>query len=65
MRCVNVAINYRCIYIVCLSPAPNGSSEMSRFQRGDVIEIRNRITFVFYSGLPHMQTVMFLRFMYS
>ena len=35
-------------------PALNGSSEISRFQRGDAIEIRNGITFVFYPGLPHV-----------
>ena len=43
-----------CVYTAHLSSALNGSSEISRFKRADTIEIRNGITFVFYSGLPHI-----------
>ena len=38
-----------------MSPALNGSSAIRRFERSDAIEIRNRITFDFYTGLPHMR----------
>ena len=34
-----------------MSPALNGSSAIQRFERGNVIELRNGIT---YTGLPHM-----------
>ena len=51
--------NYRRIYIARLSPALNRSSEIFRFQRGDAIEIRNRIMFVFYPGLPHSYSTNF------
>ena len=37
-----------------LSPALNGSSALQRFERSDAIEIRDGITFDFYTGLPHM-----------
>ena len=43
-----------CVYIPLLSSVLNGSSEISRFKRRDAIEKRNRIMFVFYSGLPHI-----------
>ena len=46
--------NYRCNYALHLSPALNGSSEIQRFERSDAIEIRDRIIFDFYTGLPHM-----------
>ena len=39
-----------------MSPARSGSSEISHFQRSDGIEIRNRIMFVFYPGLPQLLT---------
>ena len=39
-----------------MSPTLNGSSAIRHFERGDVIEIRDRITFDFYTGLPHIQT---------
>ena len=48
--------NYPCAYIAHLSPALNGSSEISRFKRKDAIAIRNGIKFVFYPGLPHTLT---------
>ena len=35
-----------------MSPALNGSSAIRRFKGSDVIEIRNGITFDFYTGLP-------------
>ena len=37
-----------------MSPALTESSAIRRFERSDVIEIRNRIIFNFYTGLPHM-----------
>ena len=43
-RCVN----YMCIYAACMNPAPNGSSTLQHFERGDAIEIHNRIMFDFY-----------------
>ena len=39
-----------CVY----SPTLNKSSAIWCFERGDVIEIHNGITFDFYTGLPHM-----------
>ena len=35
-----------------MSPALNGSSAIWRFEGSDAIEIRNEITFDFYTGLP-------------
>ena len=35
-----------------MSPTLNGSSAIRRFERSDVIEIRDGITFDFYTGLP-------------
>ena len=43
-----------CIYEVHMSPTFNGSSALRHFEHGDVIEIRDGITFDFYTGLPHM-----------
>ena len=37
-----------------MSPTLNGSSAIRRFEGNDAIEIRNGITFEFYTGLPHM-----------
>ena len=37
-----------------MSPALNGSSTLERFERSDASEIRNRIMFDFYPGLPHV-----------
>ena len=37
-----------------MSPARNGSSAVRRFEGSDAIEIRDGITFDFYTGLPHM-----------
>ena len=45
--------NYRRNYVLHLSPALNGSSEIRRI---DTIEICNGIIFDFYTGLPHMIT---------
>ena len=38
-----------------MSPALNRSSAIRRFEDSDAIEIRDGITFEFYTGLPHMQ----------
>ena len=46
LRCMN-------IYEVHTSPALNRSSVIRRFERSNVIEIRDRIIFDFYMGLPH------------
>ena len=43
-----------CVYTVHLSSALNGSSEISRFKRRVVMEIRNGIIFDFYTGLTHV-----------
>ena len=40
-----------------MSPALNGSSTLEHFERSNASEIRNRIMFDFYPGLPHMLTV--------
>ena len=50
---------YRCIniYKAHMSPALNGSSAIRRFEGSDAIEIRNGITFDFYTGLPHIHVV--------
>ena len=37
-----------------MSPALNGSSVIRRFEGSDAIEVRDGITFDFYTGLPHM-----------
>ena len=37
-----------------MSPALNGSSAIRCFEGSDVIEIRDGITFDFYTGLPHV-----------
>ena len=37
-----------------MSPALNGSSVIWRFEGSDAIEIRDEITFDFYTGLPHI-----------
>ena len=41
-----------------MSPALNGSSAIRRFEGSDAIEIRDGITFDFYTGLPHVQQVL-------
>ena len=41
-----------------MSPGLNGSSAIRRFEHNDAIEIRDGITFDFYTGLPHMNTVL-------
>ena len=37
-----------------MSPALDGNSVIRHFKRSDVVEIRDGITFDFYTGLPHM-----------
>ena len=37
-----------------MSPTRNGSSAIRRFEGSDAIEIRDGITFDFYTELPHM-----------
>ena len=37
-----------------VSPTLNGSSAIRRFERSNAVEIRDGITFDFYTGLPHM-----------
>ena len=49
-RCMN-------IYEAHMSPALNGSSAIWRFEGSDAIEIRNGITFDFYTGLPHIPSM--------
>ena len=38
-----------------MSPALSGSSAIRRFKGNDAIEIRDGITFEFYTGLPHIR----------
>ena len=44
-----------------MSPALNGSTALQRFERGNVVKIRNGIMFDFNLGLPHV----FLDHMYE
>ena len=44
----------------CLSPTLNVSSVIWHFKINNVIEIRDGITFDFYTGLPHMLHLSFL-----
>ena len=37
-----------------MSPTLNRSSVIRHFERSDAIEICDRITFDFYTGLPHL-----------
>ena len=43
-----------CFIDSLVSSALNGSSAIRRFEGSDAIEIRNGITFDFYTGLPHL-----------
>ena len=43
-----------------MSPAVNGSSALRRFKRSDAIEIRDGITFGFYTALPHVYAHRFI-----
>ena len=40
-----------------MSPALNGSLAIQRFERSDAIEIRDGITFDFYTGLSHILSI--------
>ena len=40
------------VYPESMSPVLNGSFALEHFERDNVIEIRNRIMFDFYPGLP-------------
>ena len=44
-------INYSYIFAAHMSPALNGCFVL---QRGNAVELRNRIMFDFYPGLPHV-----------
>ena len=52
--CVNAATIDAIIYASSLSPALNGSLDIQHFKRSNAIEIRDGITFDFYTGLPHI-----------
>ena len=41
-----------------MGPALNRSSAIRRFEGSNAIEIRNGITFDFYTGLPHMSSAL-------
>ena len=45
---------YSCIYETCMSPTLNGSSAIQHLKHSNVIELRDRIIFDFYTGLPQM-----------
>ena len=51
-------MNILWIYEAHMSPALNGSSAIQCFEGSDAIEIRNGITFDFYTELPHMYMYM-------
>ena len=42
------------VFTARMSLALHTSSSLERFERGNAIEIRNRIMFDFYPGLPHI-----------
>ena len=48
------SLDIRCIYEAHMSPTLNGSSAVRHFKHRNAIEIRNGITFDFYTGLPHI-----------
>ena len=48
------SIRYSCVYIVRMSPTLSRSLALQCVTLGDALEIRNGITFDFYSGLPHI-----------
>ena len=51
-RCMNIWW----VYVARMSPTPNRSSVIQYFELSYAIEIRDRIIFNFYTGLPHMST---------
>ena len=46
-------IRYSCICEAHMSPTLNGTSAIQRFKHSNAIEIRDGITFDFYTRLPH------------
>ena len=47
-------MRYSYMYEAHMSPTLNRSSAIQRFEGNDVIEICDRLTFDFYTGLPHV-----------
>ena len=47
-------IRYSCIYEACMNSTLNGNLAEWRFQHSNGTEIRDRINFDFYTGLPHV-----------
>ena len=47
-------IRYSCIYEACISPTLNGSLAIWQFKHSNAIKTNDKITFNFYTGLPHM-----------
>ena len=43
-----------------MSPILSGSSALQRFEFGNTVEIRNRIMFDFYLGLPHYVFIIYI-----
>ena len=43
--------------MIFMSPTLNGSSAMRRFKHSNEIEMHDRITFDFYTQLPHIYFV--------
>ena len=54
MRFVESLDIHASIYEARMSPALNGSSAIQHFKHNNVIEICHRITFNFYTELPHL-----------
>ena len=50
-------INTYHVYTARMSLALNGSSVLQHFEHSNAIEIRYRIMFDFYPGLPHLLTI--------
>ena len=52
-KCFVDLLYISCIYGARMSSTLNGSSAIKHFKHSDVNKIRDRITFDFYTGLPH------------
>ena len=54
MRSKAASMPDKSTYIAHMCRALNGSTVLQCFKRGNAVEIRNKIMFDFYSGLPHL-----------
>ena len=58
----STAASMRKVYIARMSFAPNGSTALQRFERGNTVKIHNGIVFDFYPGLPHIHLFLYFSF---